>query len=103
MLEVDENLDTIETLEDIANLQPGRNAQLAAKKISKKYREMREALAKKKKFKIPGEIVKIETIETPQGNVKVPVSIEKTNRSGKETANKIIEKYDKIRQPEKRF
>ena len=60
--EVHENsdtTDTIETLEDIANLQPGKNAQLAAKKISKKYQEMREALAKKKKFKIPGEIVKI--------------------------------------------
>ena len=60
--EVDENsdtTDTIETLEDIANLQPGKNAQLAAKKISKKYREMREALAKKKEFKILGEIVKI--------------------------------------------
>ena len=38
---------------------------------------MREALAKKKKFKIPGEIVKIETIETPQGKVQVPVSIKK--------------------------
>ena len=90
--EVDKNSDTIdttETLEDIGNLQPGKNEQLAAKKISKKYQEMREALAKKKKLKIPGEIVKIKTIETPQGKVLVSVSIEKTKRSGKEAAKKL--------------
>lgn len=32
--------DKIETLEDIVILQPGRNAQLAAKKISKKYKKI---------------------------------------------------------------
>ena len=33
-------------------------------------------MTKKNRYKLPGEIVKIETIETPQGQVKVPVSIE---------------------------
>ena len=37
---------------------------------------MREANAKKKnKFKIPGKKVTIETVKTPQGQVKVPDSI----------------------------
>ena len=51
---------------------------------------MREALAKKWKYKIHGEIVKIEEVETPQEKGKVPVSVEKT-------AKKLIKKYDKIR------
>ena len=71
---------------------------MAAKKISEKYKKLREANARKKKYKIPGEIVKIEEFETPQGKVKVPVSIEKS----KNTAKKIIKKYDKIRR-EKKF
>ena len=50
---------------------------------------MREALAKKWKYKIPGEIVKIEEVEIPQEKVKVPDSVEKT-------AKKLIKKYDKI-------
>ena len=65
----------------IANLEPGKNAQLAVKKISEKY--------KKRKYKILGEIVKIEEVQTPQGKVKVPVSAEKT-------AKKVIKKYNKI-------
>ena len=63
---------------------------------------MREALAAKKKYKIPGEIVKVEDVKTDQGTIKVPVSIEKPKRSGKEAAKNIIKKYDKIRQ-EKKF
>ena len=51
-------------------------------------------MAKKRKYKIPGEIVKIEEVETPQGKVKVPVSVEKT-------AKKVIKKYDKIRRENK--
>ena len=72
--------DTIETLENIAVLQTGKNAQLAAKKISEKYKKMREANRRKNAFKLPGEIVKIETAEILQGNVKVPVSIPKTSK-----------------------
>ena len=44
----------------------------------------------------------IETVETPQGEVKVPVSIEKSKGSGKQATKEIIKKYDKIRR-EKTF
>ena len=81
-------------MEEISSLKPGKNAQIAAKKISEKYKKIRNA----KKYKIPGEIVKIEEIETPEGKIKVPVSIEKS----KKAAKKIIKKYDKIR-GEKKF
>ena len=63
---------------------------------------MREALVAKKKYKIPREIVIVEDVKTDQGTIKVPVSIEKPKRSGKEAAKNIIKKYDKIRQ-EKKF
>ena len=62
---------------------------------------MREALAVKKKYKIPGEIVKVEDVKTNQRTIKVPVSIEKRKRFGKEAAKNIIKKYDKIRQKKK--
>ena len=48
-----ERVDTIKTLDDIATLQPGKNAQLAAKKIREKYKKMREAKNRKNKFKLP--------------------------------------------------
>ena len=83
-----ETTETIRNLDDIATLEPGKNAQLAAKKISKKYKKLREANARKRKYKLPGEIVTIETVETPQGEVKVPVSIEKPKTSDKEAAKK---------------
>ena len=78
-------------LEEISSLNPGKNAQIAAKKISEKYKKIRDA----KKYKIPGEIVKIEEVETPEGKIKVPVFIEKNKKAAKK-------KYDKIRL-EKRF
>ena len=81
-----DRVDTIETLDDTATLQPGKKAQLAAKKISEKYNKMREAKNRKNKFKLLGEIVKIQTIETPQGEVNVPVSIPKSNVSSVKTA-----------------
>ena len=56
--------ETIIILEDIATLQPGNNARIAAKKITKKYKNMRTALAEKNKYKLPGEIVKIENVKT---------------------------------------
>ena len=93
---------TVNILDDIASLQPGKNAQIAAKKISEKYEKMREVLVAKKKYKIPGEIVIDEDVKTDQGTIKVPVSIEKPKRSGKEAAKKIIKKYDIITR-EKKF
>ena len=87
--------ETIQILDDIAILEPGKNAQIAAKKISEKYRLIRQANAKKK-FKLPAEIVTIETIKTPQGDVKVPVSVPK--RSSQKAAKRIKDKYARIRQ-----
>ena len=55
---------------------------------------MREASAKKWKYQIPGEYLKIEEVETQQGKVKVPVSVEKTDK-------KVIEKYNNIRHENK--
>ena len=62
---------------------------------------MREALTVKKKYKIPGEIVKVEDVKTNQMTIKVPASIEKPKRFGKEAAKNKIKKYDKIRQKKK--
>ena len=38
---------TIEILDDISTLEPGKNAQIAAKKISEKYKKIREAKKEK--------------------------------------------------------
>ena len=57
---------------------------------------MREVNKRKSKFKLPGEIVKIETVETSQGDVKIPFSVEKP-RSSVQAAKKISKKYDKLR------
>ena len=87
--------ETINILDDIAVLEPGKNAQIAAKKISEKYKLIRQANSLKK-FKLPGEIVTIDTIKTPQGDVKVPVSVPK--KSSQEAAKRIKDKYARIRQ-----
>ena len=97
-----ETTETLKVLDDIATLEPGKNAQLAAKNISEKYKKIRDATARKNRYKLLEEIVRIEKVETDQGEVKVPVSIDKPKTSGKEAAKKIIKKYDKIRQ-EKTF
>ena len=60
----DKTAETINILKDIAALQPGKNTQIAAKKISEKYKKMREALTNKKKYKLPGEIVRVEDVKT---------------------------------------
>ena len=65
------------------------------KKISEKYRLIRQTNAKKK-FRLAGEIVTIETIKTPQGDVKVPVSVPK--KSSQKAAKRMKDKYAKIRQ-----
>ena len=57
---------------------------------------MREANRRKNKFKFPGEIIKIETVETSQGNVKFPVSVKKLQSSVRAAKN-ITKKYDKLR------
>ena len=57
---------------------------------------MRQANKRKNQFKLPGEIVRIETVETSQGDVKVPVFVEKPQSSVR-AAKKITKKYDKLR------
>ena len=47
MLKDSETVETINILEDIATLDPGKNIQLAAKKISEKYKKLRETNARK--------------------------------------------------------
>ena len=42
-----ETVETIKILDDIAKLEPGKNAQRVAKKISEKYKKLRKANAKK--------------------------------------------------------
>ena len=54
--EISNREDTINTLDTIAELQPGKNAQIAAKKITKKYKKIREAKKCKNIFRIPGEM-----------------------------------------------
>lgn len=90
-----DRFDTIETLEDIASLQPGKSVQLAAKKISEKYQKMTEVNRRKNILWLPGKIINIETVETPQGNVNVPVPISNTSKI--KTAKKNRKKYEKIR------
>ena len=75
-----ETVETIKILKDIATPEPRKNTQFAAKKISEKYKKLREANARKKKYKIPGEIVTKKTVETPHGEVKIPVSVEKPDK-----------------------
>ena len=87
--------ETIKDLGDIVVLEPGKNAQIATKKISEKYKLIRQANARKK-FKLPGEIVTIETIKTRQGDVKVPVTVPK--KTSQEAAKRIKDQYARIRQ-----
>ena len=48
-----ETTEILKVLDDIATLEPGKNAQLAAKKISEKYKKTREATARKNRYKLP--------------------------------------------------
>ena len=81
----DEIKETTDVLEEIASHNPGKNALITAKKISDKYKKIRDT----KKYKIPDEIVKIEEVETSEGKIKVPVSIEKTKKAAKKIIKKI--------------
>ena len=81
----DEIKETTNVLEEIVSHNPGKNALITAKKISDKYKKIRDT----KKYKIPDEIVKIEEVETSEGKIKVPVSIEKTKKAAKKIIKKI--------------
>ena len=81
--------ETVKMLEDIAKLEPGKNAQIAVKKISEKYKLLRA----KKKFKLPGEVPLGDTIQTKErGKIKIVVPPPKTS-----SQKRIKDKYKKIR------
>ena len=89
--------DPINTLDTIAELQPGKNAQITAKKISESYKKMREAKKCKKMFKLPGEIVPSAPVVTPQADVVIPAPVVTSKVSARWAADKIRQKYKNVR------
>ena len=82
-----DNNETIKILEDIAVLEPGKNAQIAAKKINEKY---------KKKCKLPGEVAVGDRINTTEGE-KIKIVTKPSNISSLRASKKIKEKYRNLR------
>ena len=87
--------ETIKILDDIAVLEPGKNAQIAAKKISEKHKEIREAKTKKR-FKLPGEVAVGDTIETKDRD-KIEIVVPPSKISSQKAAKKIKDKYVRLR------
>ena len=81
-------------MDNIASLQPGKKCSVSSKKITGKYKKIRETTRKKDICFLPGEIVKAETVETPQRNGKVRAPMPKPNKN----STKYMKKYGKIRQ-----
>ena len=82
-----DNNDTTKTLEDINVLEPGKNAQITAKKINEKY---------KKKYKLPGEVAVGDRINTTEGE-KIKIVTKPSNISSLRASKKIKEKYRNLR------
>ena len=82
-----DNNETIKILEDIAVLEPGKNAQIAAKKINEKY---------KKKYKLPREVAVGDRINTTEGE-KIKIVTKPSNISSLRASKKIKEKYRNLR------
>ena len=82
-----DNNETIKILEDIAVLEPGKNAQIAAKKINEKY---------KKKYKLPGEVAVGDRINATEGE-KIKIVTKPSNISSLRASKKIKEKYRNLR------
>ena len=87
-----DGVEAIRILDDIAVLEPGKNAQIAAKKISEKYKKIRA----KRKFKLPGEVTVGDTVETEDGD-KTEIVAPPSKISTQKAAKKIKDKYDKLR------
>ena len=85
--EISDNEDTINDLDVIANLQPGRNAQIAAKKISEKYKKIRSKKIER------AESLKIVELSSDDDEIVGAVS----NISAQPAAKKIRQKYKDIR------
>ena len=90
--------ETLKLLDNIAVMEPGKSAQISAKKIQKKYKKIREnkkvSTAKDNKKVQINEPEKI-TISQPAPPAVAPQSISKVSTI--RTANKIKDKYLKIR------
>lgn len=87
--EVRDKEDTLNDLDTIAELQPDRNVQTAAKRISEKYKKMR----KMKEQQLPSP----KTIELPPEENEMVDSVSVATVSVKRTANKIKQNYADIR------
>ena len=87
--EVRDKEDTLNDLDTIAELQPDRNVQTAAKRISEKYKKMR----KMKEQRLPSP----KTIELPPEENEMVDSVSVATVSVKRTANKIKQNYADIR------
>lgn len=68
-------------------MEPGKNAQIAVKKINEKY---------KKNSKLPGEIAVGDVIETTDGE-KIKIVMQPSNISSLQASKKIKEKYKNLR------
>ena len=79
--------ETIKILENIAILEPGKNAQIVAKKINDKYW---------KKYKLPGKVTVGDVIETADGK-KIKIVTKPSNISSLIASKKIKEKYKNLR------
>ena len=85
--EISDNEDVINDLDVIANLQPGRNAQIAAKKISEKYKKISSKKIER------AESLKIVELSSDNDEIVGAVS----NISAQPAAKKIRQKYKDIR------
>ena len=94
---IDYNKDTsINDLNDIAKLKPGKSAQIAAKKISEKYKKIRS-----KKPPLPFKLTDVVDAETVDYNKDTSLIDVASNKSAQIAATKISDKYKKIRSKRK--
>ena len=84
---------TLKLLDDIAVMEPGKSAQIAAKKIQKKYKKIKESINNKRQQKSSDKRTRKNTISEPPAVAPQLSSKVSTIR----TANKIKGKYLKIR------
>ena len=90
---IDENKNIINDIETIADLQPGRNAQIAAKKISEKYKKMRA----KEKHRASSKTVELSRTSK---TVELPTKTGRPKISSKNAAKRIQQKYKKYQEKE---
>ena len=95
--DISDGEDTLNTFDTIAELQPGKNAQIAAKNISEKYKKMREAKRRKNIFRLSGQIVPSAPVVTAQGDVVIPAPVASQKVSVRRAADKIRQENKNVR------